>query len=78
MSFLAPESGHALYPFVRYEEVDTQAQVAPGSVRVVGRSDAIWTFGAHWRPIPQVVVKAEFQDFDDGQDRFDLLLGYIF
>ncbi|MDA0372750.1 MAG: hypothetical protein O2865_03095 [Planctomycetota bacterium] len=78
MSFLAPESGHALYPFVRYEEVDTQAQVAPGSVRVVGKSDAIWTFGAHWRPIPQVVVKAEFQDFDDGQDRFDLLLGYIF
>ncbi len=78
MSFLAPDSGHALYPFVRYEEVDTQARIAPGSTRVAGKSDSIVTVGLHWRPIPQVVVKADFQDFDSGQDRFDLLLGYVF
>lgn len=78
MSFLAPDSGQALYPFVRYEEVDTQAQLAPGANRVSGKSDTIRTFGLHWRPIPQVVVKADYQDFETGQDRFDLLLGYVF
>lgn len=78
MSFLAPDSGHALYPFVRYEEVDTQARVAPGASPATGKSDSIWTVGLHWRPIPQVVVKADYQDFETGQDRFDLLLGYVF
>jgi hypothetical protein len=78
MSFLAPDSGQALYPFVRYEEVDTQSRLAPGANRVPGKSDTIRTFGLHWRPIPQVVVKADYQDFETGQDRFDLLLGYVF
>jgi hypothetical protein len=74
----APDSGQALYPFVRYEEVDTQAAMASGVPRQPGRDETIWTVGLHWRPIPQVVVKADYQDAESGQDRFDLLLGYVF
>lgn len=78
MTELAPESGHALYPFVRYEQIDTQAEMAAGVPSASGQDDEIWTFGLHWRPIPQIVVKADFQDFDEGRDRFDLLMGYVF
>ena len=78
MSELAPDSGQALYPFVRYEETDTQARMDPNVPRTPGQHEKVWTFGAHWRPIPQVVMKADFQVYDVAGDQFNFLLGYVF
>ena len=77
MSELAPDSGQALYPFVRYEETDTQARMDPNVPRTPGQHEKVWTFGAHWRPIPQVVMKADFQVYDVAGDQFNFLLGYV-
>jgi hypothetical protein len=40
------------------------------------------TFGIHYRPIPNIALKADWEDFDDaagtGRDRLNLALGWLF
>lgn len=73
-----PVANQSLTPFVRYEEIDTQADLPAGQVRAAGQDDTILSFGLAYQPIVNIVIKADFEDWKDGTDRFNLLLGYVF
>jgi hypothetical protein len=73
-----PVAGQALTPFVRFESIDTQASMPLGFSRAPGQQDDILTVGLNWKPIERVVVKLDYQDWKDGTDRFDFLIGYVF
>ena len=78
MSVLRPESVQSLVPYARYEELDTHASVAPGLGADPAQDETIATLGLDWFPIDSIVFKAAYQDFDQGTDRFQLSLGYVF
>jgi len=79
---LLSHSERELSPFVRYEVLDTQAEVAPGYSRDPGNDRTVKTYGLTFRPIPNVVLKADVQDFGNragtGVDQFNFALGYLF
>jgi hypothetical protein len=72
----------SLVPFVRYEAYDTQRRVPAGFSRDGANDVSVKTIGLSWRPITHVVVKADYQDFDNragsGTDQWNLGLGFIF
>jgi hypothetical protein len=72
----------ALTPYVRYEQVDTQDRVPAGFVRDLSRDGTFRTFGVDLKPIPNVVVKAEYQVIANaagtGRNQFNVNLGYAF
>lgn len=72
----------ALIPFARYEAYDTQERVPAGFARDGANDVRLKTIGVSWRPISQIVVTADFQDFENragtGADQWSLGLGFIF
>ena len=72
----------SLVPFVRYEGLDTQKRVPAGFARDRANDVRVWTVGANYRPIPQIVVKLDYQDFQNeartGVDQWNLGLGWLF
>ncbi len=52
---------HQLLPFARLESYDTQAQVPTGYQKNPTLAIREYTFGASYRPIPQVVFKGDYQ-----------------
>lgn len=71
-----------LAPFFRYEQFDTIA-TAPGGWLDDGSKDRwIYQFGLQYKPIPNVVIKADYRNFHsktgDLPDDFNLGLGFIF
>lgn len=72
----------SLIPFVRYEQLKLQAQVVPGVVADGANDRTYLTIGVDYKPIPQVVVKADFTRADNkvktAQDQFNLGIGYTF
>ena len=78
MAALAPDSGKALLPFVRYERINTQASMVPGFLADPTEDETILTVGLHFRPIDQIVIKADFQSYDEGRDVFQIGFGYVF
>ena len=78
MSRLDPESGMSLTPFVRFESLDTQAATASGFTASATNDESVVTLGLNFQPIPNVVIKVEYQDFDRGDDRLNALIGYAF
>lgn len=77
-SAIDPESGHAVTPFVRYEQLDTHASVDPSLTADPMQDETITTMGIDWQPISNIVFKAAYQDFDQGTDALQLSLGYVF
>ncbi|MCZ7652976.1 MAG: hypothetical protein M5U13_18110 [Thermoanaerobaculia bacterium] len=79
---LAPASRQALVPFARLERYDTQARVPAGFARNPANDVEVLTLGLAWRPIPQAVLKIDWQDVDNaagtGIDQLNVALGYIF
>ncbi|MEQ9620247.1 MAG: hypothetical protein RIG61_13885 [Deltaproteobacteria bacterium] len=71
-----------LAPFVRWEQYDTQAQVPSGFERDPANDRSDLTIGLNYKPIPQVVVKAEYQwldnEADESTNQFNFGLGYVF
>ncbi len=72
-----------LAPFVRYEYYDTQREVPSGFSRNGVNEREEITLGFNYKPIPNVVVKAEYQWLDDDSDddrnnQFNFGLGYVF
>jgi phosphate-selective porin len=70
-------------PFIRYEKWDTQDKLASNTVRSTASNNSVWTVGANYWPDPQVVLKADYQNYDKpdgdkGDQRFNLGLGYMF
>jgi hypothetical protein len=72
----------ALTPYVRYERVDTQLEIPAGFVSDLARDGEFRTVGVDLKPIPNVVVKAEYQWIrnaaNSGRNQFNLNLGYAF
>lgn len=77
-SALAPDSGQAVIPFVRYEELDTHAKVAAPNVADPAQDERVTTLGVDWLPIPNIVFKAAYLDNDRAKDSLQLSLGYVF
>ncbi len=72
----------ALWPFFRYETVDTQNGV-PFGYAVDGSKDVeIQTFGVSFQPLDEVVFKFDVQDWSNtagtGIDQWNLAVGYLF
>lgn len=69
-----------LAPFVRLERYNTQEEVAAGYSTDPRNTERVMTVGLTFRLHPQVVLKADFQDFrtDDTKDRWNLGIGYMF
>lgn len=79
----APEAASAsLVPFLRFERYDTQDQVPVGFARDPALRVRVVTAGLAYKPIPSVVVKGDYQDYENGArtglDRFNVALGYLF
>jgi len=68
-------SEKSLTPFVRYEEIDTQSK-SPTSAP--NRDNEIVTVGINFKPIDQIVIKLDYEDWDGAGDRFNFLIGYVF
>jgi hypothetical protein len=72
----------SLTPFVRYEAFDTQRDVPAGFLRNPANDQNILTIGVNFKPIPQTVIKVDWQDVDNkansGTDQWNVSLGYIF
>lgn len=75
---LAPGSAHALSPYVRYEAVDTQAEVPAGFAADPANEFEILTAGLNWRPRSNLVFKLEYQDFDRSEDGWNAAMGFSF
>ena len=66
----------------RYEQLDTQDKV-PGEFENNPSTEVeTWTIGLNFKPIDQVVFKAEYQGVDrkgtDSEDQINLAMGYVF
>lgn len=75
-------SRSALEPFIRWEELDTQARVPLGFAANPANDQRILTLGLGFKPIPQVVLKADWQRVHTaartGVNAVNLGLGYVF
>ncbi|HEV8198516.1 MAG TPA: hypothetical protein VGS03_00685 [Candidatus Polarisedimenticolia bacterium] len=75
-------SKQELFPFVRYESLDTQAEVPAGTLADPANDRTVHTVGIHYRPIPNLALKADWQGFSNnagtGVDRINLALGWLF
>jgi hypothetical protein len=72
----------SLVPFARWERFDTQDEVPRGFDADPANDVRTWTFGLQFRPIAQVVVKADYQDVRNeartGVNQFNFALGWLF
>ncbi|MCM2316740.1 MAG: DUF2730 domain-containing protein, partial [Thermoanaerobaculia bacterium] len=77
-----PLGQSSLIPYYRYEEFNTQKDVPAGFSANPANDVEISTFGVAWKPIPQAVIKVDYQDNDDGANKgvnqVNAALGYIF
>src|SRR5688572_23758064 len=75
-------SGVAVTPYLRYEQVDTQHEIPAAFVRDLARDGEFTTLGVDLKPIPNVVIKTEYQWITNaagtGRNQFNLNLGYSF
>jgi hypothetical protein len=72
----------SIIPFARYEAWSTQDDVPSGFLRNPANDQNILTLGVNFKPIPQTVIKIDWQDVDNdantGLDQWNIALGYIF
>ena len=61
MPFLNGDTEASLAPFVRYEDFDTHKEVFTGTTRDPVQDRTITTAGVSYKPIPNVVIKADYQ-----------------
>lgn len=72
----------SLVPFARWESLDTQHAVPAGFTRDPASETTIYTLGLAYQPIPQLILKLDYQDRSDearlGVSQFNAALGYVF
>jgi hypothetical protein len=61
LGFFAPSLEMALTPFLRYEGLNLHWQVPAGGTANPALDQRTWTAGLGYKPIPMVVVKADYQ-----------------
>lgn len=71
-----------LLPYIRYEKVDTQREVAAGFAADPANDVTITSLGAAWKPVPEVVLKADYQLWSNAAetatDQWNVSLGWLF
>lgn len=69
-----------LSPFFRYERYNTQSNMPTGFAANPDNADRVMTAGISFKPDPQVVLKADYQKFqqNSAKDRINLGIGYMF
>jgi len=80
-AYKAWESGDlSLAPFLRYEFFGTQATMPVGFDHDPANRDHVFTAGLTFRLHPQVVIKADYQKYQDNSlsDRYNLGLGFMY
>ncbi len=79
---LMPGGDQSLSPFVRYESFDLHKSVAAGSSRDPAQSRQSVTAGLHYKPIANVVLKADYQHVFPGaggqSSTVNLGVGFVF
>jgi hypothetical protein len=82
VSGFLPRGDMSLIPYARYEKLDTQRRVPTGFLRNRTNDQNILTIGLAFKPIPQTVIKVDWQDVGNkagtGLDQWNIALGYIF
>ena len=78
LALCARGSAQALSPYLRYEALDTQAEVPAGFASDPANDQDILTAGLNWRPRANLVFKAEYQDFETDEDGWNVLMGFSF
>ena len=83
LAALAPQAEARLDAFVRYERLNTQADVPTGVIADEANDRTIYSGGLTFRPVSTVAFKADYQLFRNaaqaGQgERFDLGIGFSF
>ena len=82
LSQVAGAGGVGLTPYVRYEQVDTQASMPAGFERSLSTDNTYFTFGIELKPDPGVVLKVDHawvsNDASSGVNQFNINLGYAF
>ena len=77
-----PDTTQYLAPFFRFEMFDTIASTPTGYLDDESKNQKIYQIGLHYKPIPSVVLKADYRNFTAKQgevaDDFNLGLGFIF
>jgi hypothetical protein len=71
-------TNHALTPYVRIENIDTNAGVPTGFVADPTQDDEIKTVGIAYQPNDHVILKLDYDDWDGGTDTLNFLIGYVF
>jgi len=79
---LFPGTDMSLSPFIRFERLDTQADVPAGFTPDRSRDIRVINAGLSFKPIPNVVIKLDYRNLDAevGQiaDEFNIGFGFIF
>ena len=79
---LWPAGRWSVTPFVRYEQLNTQAEVPEGFATDPANDRSVLVTGVDVKPIPGVVIKADFQSDRNqartGTSRFHLAVGFLF
>ncbi|MEW6322813.1 MAG: hypothetical protein AB1635_17215 [Acidobacteriota bacterium] len=72
----------ALTPYYRLERINTQSSVPSGFLADPAQNQTLHTFGVEVKPIPQIVLKADYQKVSNragtGRNQFNINLGYVF
>jgi len=82
LPLLNPNTTQYLAPFFRYEQLDTIASAPVGFSDDETKNKQIYQFGLQYKPIPNVVIKADYRNFTAKKgslpDDFNLGFGFIF
>ncbi len=82
LPILLPGTTHSLEPFYRFERFNTQGDVPAGFIADLTKDVTVNTFGLSYKPIPNVVIKADLRFFDSNggelPDEFNLGVGFAF
>ena len=82
LQWILPESDASLEPFFRFEYLDTQWKVPSGFTRDNANELQVYTVGLQYRPIPNVVLKADYRnvtaDAGSAPDEINLGIGLAF
>ncbi|MBE0468840.1 MAG: hypothetical protein IBX55_04930 [Methyloprofundus sp.] len=82
MPLIMPDTIQYLAPFFRYEKLDTLATVADGYLDDLSEEQDIFQVGFNYKPIPQVVIKADYRNRNTKAgtkpDEFNIGFGFIF
>jgi hypothetical protein len=82
LPLLLPDTEMSLSPFIRFERLDTQADVPAGFTADGSKDITVINVGLSFKPIPNVVIKLDYRNLDartgEIADEFNIGCGFIF